>query len=187
MKDGIPSLVGIIEGVKREDRKAQKLLYESYYSYAKTICLLYSSSEEDAVEILNDSFLNVFRHIELYDDTYSFKTWLRKIIVHKAIDYFRKYNKSKSVDLESVPLELLSQEDQAVFDNIEDLMPCIKKLSPMYRLVLNLHVLEDLSHEEIGKKLNISPGTSRSNLFRAIATIRKLLNPADHALAKIRI
>lgn len=176
MKESVPSLAAILDGVKNQDRKSQKWLYETYYSFAKNICLHYSSSEQEAVEILNDGFLKVFTHIEMYDDTYSFKTWLRKILINKSIDYFRKYHKVKIIDIEQADPVILSAEDLNLLDKIEDLFPYLRKLSPMYRLVLNLHVLEDYSHEEIAQKLNISTGTSRSNLFRAIENLRKLMN-----------
>ncbi len=184
MKDGVPSLEELIEGVKFGDPRAQKKLYETYYSYAKTVCLHYGSSEEESVEILNDGFLSIFKHIELYDNTYSFKTWMRKIMINKAIDYFRKYHKLKTFNLENSEVVFFSAEDLHTFDAIEDLVPYLQKLSPRYRMVLNLHILEDLSHEEIATKLNISAGTSRSNLFRAIENIRKLICHADSITAQ---
>lgn len=184
MIDGQPSLATILDGVKKGNRIAQKQLYEGYYSYAKNLCRHYSNSEEEAVEILNDSFLNVFRHIEMFDDSYAFKTWLRKIIIHKSIDYFRKYHKVKIVDLDPADPVFFNEEDYQVLDTIDDLVPALRKLSPMYRMVLNLHILEDLSHEEIAQKLNITAGTSRSNLFRAIENLRKIMNAPVPNIAK---
>ncbi len=180
-----PSLQQLIEDLKLRNRRAQKILYEQYYAYAKNICLHYSNSEEEAVEILNDGFLSVFNHIEFYDNTFAFKTWLRKILIRKAIDYFRKYHKVKTVDLEPFNDVFISQNDFPNLDSIESLIPALRKLSPMYRMVLNLYVLEDLTHEEISGKLNISPGTSRSNLFRALENLRKLLDPSHQMETKV--
>lgn len=185
MEHSPPSFQTLLQELKLGNRRAQKTLYEQYYAYAKNICLHYSGSEEEAVEILNDGFLSVFSHIDLYDDTYSFKTWLRKILIHKSIDYFRKYHKLKTIDLEYQEPVFLSRDDFPNLDNIDDLIPALRRLSPAYRMVLNLYVLEDLSHEEIADKLKISPGTSRSNLFRAIENLRKLMASPVKSGAKI--
>ena len=180
-----PSFQVLIEEVKRGNRRAQKALYEQYYAYAKNICLHYSSSAEEAVEILNDGFLSVFNHIDLYDHTYSFKTWLRKILIHKSIDYFRKYHKIKTQDFGDLDPPFIGPGEYPDLDKIDDLIPVLRKLSPAYRMVLNLYVLEDFTHEEIAKKLNISAGTSRSNLYRAIENLRKLIDPTVKTGAKM--
>jgi len=185
MEHGSPSFQALFEEVKLGNRRAQKTLYEQYYAYAKNICLHYSSSAEEAVEIMNDGFLSVFNHIELYDNTYSFKTWLRKILIHKSIDYFRKYHKIKVVDPEYSDPVFISRDEYPNLDRIDELIPALRKLSPAYRMVLNLYVLEDFTHDEIAEKLKISPGTSRSNLYRAIENLRKLIDPSVKTGTKI--
>ncbi|MFZ1424757.1 MAG: sigma-70 family RNA polymerase sigma factor [Saprospiraceae bacterium] len=181
-----PALSELLQGVKLGQRSAQKALYEQYYSFAKTICLQYSSSEAEAVEILNDGFLKILTQIDLYNSDYSFKSWLRKIMIHKAIDYYRQHKaKTQLLSLDSGKIQEPSYYDFPNLDNIEDLIPVLQKLSPAYRLVLNLYVLEEYSHEEIAEKLQITASTSRSNLFRALQKLKEMLEPTVKSKLKV--
>ena len=162
-------------------RDSQKILYNSFYGYAMAICDRYTSNEEDAVEILNDGFLKVFREIHHYSPSYadvisSFKGWLRKIIVYTAIDHFRKYHKHKMVmDLDQVVIQVPSISEDAVDKmSYEEIIRGIQELSPAYRTVLNLFIIEGLSHDEIAGQLGISTGTSKSNLSKARRQLQKI-------------
>ena len=101
-------------------RESQKIIYNSFYGYAMAICDRYTNNEEDALEILNDGFLKVFREIHHYSPAYtdvvsSFKGWLRKIIVYTAIDHFRKYHKHKMVmDLDQVVMQIPAVSEDAL-------------------------------------------------------------------------
>ena len=163
-------------------RESQKVIYNSFYGYAMAICDRYTSNQEDAVEILNDGFLKIFREIHHYQPAYadvvsSFKGWLRKIMVYTAIDHFRKNQKHKVVtELDSVVYQLESVNEDAI-DKLshEEIIRAIQELSPGYRTVLNLFIIEGLSHEEISNKLGISTGTSKSNLSKARRQLQKIL------------
>ena len=163
-------------------RESQKIIYNSFYGYAMAICDRYTNNEEDALEILNDGFLKVFREIHHYSPAYadvvsSFKGWLRKIMVYTAIDHFRKYHKHKMVmDLDQVVMQVPSAGESAV-DKIsyEEIIRGIQELSPGYRTVLNLFIIEGLSHDEIANHLGISTGTSKSNLSKARRQLQKIL------------
>lgn len=163
-------------------RDSQKVLYNSFYGYAMAICDRYTSNPEDAVEILNDGFLKIFREIHHYQPAYSdvvssFKGWLRKIMVYTAIDHFRKNQKHKVVtELDNVVYQLESVNEDAI-DKLshEEIIRAIQELSPGYRTVLNLFIIEGLSHEEISNKLGISTGTSKSNLSKARRQLQKIL------------
>ncbi len=163
-------------------RESQKILYNSFYGYAMAICDRYTSSEEDAVEILNDGFLKIFREIHHYSPAYadvvsSFKGWLRKIMVYTAIDHFRKYHKHKMVtDLDHVVMQVPSVNEDAIDKlSYEEIIRGIQQLSPGYRTVLNLFIIEGLSHDEIADQLGISTGTSKSNLSKARKQLQKIL------------
>ena len=172
-------------------RESQKLIYNSFYGYAMAICDRYTSNEEDAVEILNDGFLKVFKEIHHYSPAYadvvsSFKGWLRKIMVYTAIDHFRKYHKHKMVmDLDQVVMQVPSRGEDAVDKlSYEEIIRGIQELSPGYRTVLNLFIIEGLSHDEIAEQLGISTGTSKSNLSKARRHLQKILfkqNQLDQA------
>ncbi len=163
-------------------RESQKVLYNSFYGYAMAICDRYTNNDEDALEILNDGFLKIFREIHHYSPAYSdvvssFKGWLRKIMVYTAIDHFRKYHKHKMVtDIDPVIMQVPSAGEDALDKlSYEEIIRGIQELSPGYRTVLNLFIIEGLSHDEIAAQLGISTGTSKSNLSKARRQLQKIL------------
>lgn len=163
-------------------RESQKIIYSSFYGYAMAICDRYTNKHDDTIEILNDGFLKVFKEIHRFKPSYadvvsSFKGWLRKIIVYTAIDHFRKYHKHKLVtQLDDVVYQIPSLNEDAL-EKIayEEIIRAIQLLSPAYRTVFNLFVIDGLSHDEIAAELGISTGTSKSNLFKARLQLQKIL------------
>ncbi len=171
-----------IEACALNNRGSQRTLYSSFYGYAMAICDRYASTQEDAVEILNDGFLKIFREIHHYRPAYadvvsSFKGWLRKIMVYTAIDHFRKNHKHRMVtQLDSVVFHVVNVSEDAIDKlSYDEIIRSIQELSPGYRTVLNLFIIEGLSHDEIAQKLGISVGTSKSNLSKARRQLQKLL------------
>jgi RNA polymerase sigma-70 factor (ECF subfamily) len=137
-----------------------------------SICLRYAYSKEEAVEVLNDSFLKVFKNITQYNPEYSFKGWLRKIIINTSIDYYRKNKKKyqlKEINLENIDLSDCSQLEKF---NIEDLQVLLNELTENQRLVFNLYEIEGYKHQEIAQKLNITESSSRTILTRAKVILR---------------
>lgn len=156
------------------DRKAQEHLYRSYYGYAMSIALRYSCSREMAEEIVNDSFLKVFTKLESHQYDKSFKAWLRKIVINTAIDHNRRNIKAlDTIELREPLHEIPDSEEN--FPKAEEIIALLHKLAPMYRMVFNLYIMEDYSHEEIAQQLNISVNTSRANLSRAKERIVELV------------
>lgn len=146
------------------------------------ICDRYTNNQDDAVEILNDGFIKIFREIHHYKPAYadvvsSFKGWLRKIMVYTAIDHFRKNQKHQVVtDLDNIAYQVTADSEDAVDKlSYEEIIMAIQDLSPAYRTVFNLFVIEGLSHDEIAEKLEISTGTSKSNLSKARKQLQKIL------------
>ena len=171
-----------IEGCAQNNRESQKILYNSFYGYAMVVCERYTSNQDDAMEILNDSFLKVFKQIHRYKPAYSdtissFKGWVRKIVIYTAIDYFRKNHKHReTVDLDNVMYQVPSKEEDVVDKlNYETIIQALRDLSPGYRAVFNLFVIEGMSHEMIAKKLDITVGSSKSNLSKARKQLQKIL------------
>lgn len=166
----------------QNSRESQKVIYSSFYGYAMAICDRYTNNQDDAVEILNDGFLKIFREIHHYSPAYadvvsSFKGWLRKIMVYTAIDHFRKYHKHRMFsELDPVVYQVEAHNEDAVSKmTYEEIIRSVQDLSPGYRTVFNLFVIEGLSHEEIAQQLGISTGTSKSNLSKARRQLQKLL------------
>jgi RNA polymerase sigma-70 factor (ECF subfamily) len=146
------------------------------------ICDRYTSKQDDSLEILNDGFLKIFREIHHYKPAYadvvsSFKGWLRKIMVYTAIDHFRKYHKHQMVThLDNVVYQMASVNEDALDKlSYDEIIRAVQELSPGYRTVFNLFVIEGLSHDEIATQLDISTGTSKSNLFKARLQLQKIL------------
>jgi RNA polymerase sigma factor, sigma-70 family len=166
----------LIQGCKRNDRDSQRLLYQHYYPYAYSICIRYSRNREEAKEVVNDGFMKVFGKIDQYDLNSSFKGWIRKIMINSSIDQYRKELKHQNpMNVDSSQVRL--SEAPVILSDLshEDLIVLIQRLSPAYRAVFNLHVIDGHTHDEIGKMLNISAGTSKSNLTKARENLRKML------------
>ena len=165
----------LIQGCMRNDRDSQRLLYQHYYAYALSICIRYSRNINEAKEVVNDGFMKVFAKIDQYNQDSPFKGWLRKIMINASIDQYRRVLKHQQQD----PVEFAHSaftQPQALTDlSHDELIGLVQKLSPGYRAVFNLHVVDGYTHEEIGKILNISAGTSKSNLLKARENLRDML------------
>jgi RNA polymerase sigma-70 factor, ECF subfamily len=166
----------LIEGCIEGDRNAQRKLYEYYYGKMMAICLRYSINRDDAVEILNSGFLKIFNKINTYKpNSGNFESWIKRIMINTAIDRYRKeIKKKRTIELEHAR-EVNSQ--SVAFDkmNVDDILKAVQKLTPVYRSVFNLFVIDGFSHKEIAEKLNISEGASKSNLSKARRNLKNML------------
>ncbi len=164
----------IIKGCKRKKIKHQELLYKQFYAYGMSICLRYSNSREDAVEILNDSFLKIYNNISKFDTKKSFTSWIRTIFINTAIDYSRKNIKLyKITSIEEVDYEIYDNQITENLD-VEDILKLLNKLPNKYRAIFNLHEIEGYKHSEIAKKMEITESSSRTYLTRARKLLKKL-------------
>ncbi|MEI6059490.1 MAG: RNA polymerase sigma factor [Bacteroidota bacterium] len=170
----------VVAACKSDDSAAQRALIKLYYGYVKSISLRYSSDDQLADEIVNDSFLKVFNNLDKYDDKQAFKGWLRTIVVNTAIDYYRKSNQAPAYqNLDNVHLPDLN-EDVISGISAEEILDLVRKLSPAYRTVFSLYVIDGYTHKEIAEKLGIGEGTSKSNLQDARRKLQSMilkLNP----------
>jgi RNA polymerase sigma factor (sigma-70 family) len=179
----LEELLTIIKGCANNDARSQKILYNKYLGYALKISFRYVGSYENAANAANDAFIKIFKGFGKFEvrDTKNIEAmlmgWIRKIVVNVSIDYMRK---------ESLIIERTSlKKDAWVHPNTtnggdsqlmyKELIALIKKLSPAYRVVFNLHVIDGYSHQEIAEMLGISVGTSKSNLAKARAFLQKHL------------
>jgi RNA polymerase sigma factor (sigma-70 family) len=170
-------LNAIIQRCLKGDREAQKVLYEQFYGYAMSICLRYTRAREEAREILNDGFMKVFTRLHQHEDQSSFKAWLRRIMINTAIDHYRKSGKHElHQDLDAAAAQVASVHGDAL-DALSygELVMMVQQLTPAYRTVFNLYVIDGYTHEEIAAQMGISVGTSKSNLFKAREQLRTLL------------
>ena len=170
------NLFSIIGGCIRKDGKAQEILYKQYFGYAMSVALLYSSNRNDAIEIVNDSFMKVFSELKSFDTSRPFKGWLRRIVINTAIDKFRKSSRTagfRDVDQISAP-----DPAPGVISNLtaRDIISLLNTLPHIYKTVFCLFDIEGYSHEEIAGKLKIPESTSRVYLIRARKKMRDLYN-----------
>ncbi len=164
-----------MDSCRKADRYSQDRLYREFYAYSMGICLRYSRTREEAIEILNDGFMKIFAKIDRYSPGLSFKGWLRKVMINSAIDYFRRNEKHyNSLDISHVQYESSAEN---VLDQLseQEIIAAIQLLPPSYRMVFNLFVIEGFKHEEIANQLNISVGTTKSNLAIARSKLKKIL------------
>lgn len=163
------NLKNIIEGCQESDPVQQEQLYKLFYNFGLTICTRYAYTQEEAREILNDAFVKIFRNIHRYQFRGAFRSWIYPIFVNCAVDYYRKFYERKGpqpigldfVETTSVPPDIFQSLDYRA------LLQLIRLLPPAYGVVFNLAVVEGYKHAEIAEMLNISEGTSKSNLSRA--------------------
>ena len=165
----------MIEECSKGVLKAQEKLYKKFYNYGMSIAIRYAHNTDTAGEIYNDSFLKVLKNCSRFNGEKSYKAWLRKIIVHTAIDNYRKEIKQEN------PIDPFDYKDAVsqtyIIEKLvaEDIIRLIHGLPHIYRIVFSLYELEGYSHEEIASKLNLSVSTSRSCLSRAKSKLRHLI------------
>ena len=166
----------IIKGCRKRQRKSQKELYKKFYAYGMSITLRYADSREQAAEVLNDAFMKVFTNIEKYDLDRPFKPWLRQIIVNTAINqYHKNQNKLQKTDLESINHKLAREQEVLSGMSYDEIIEMVQELTPAYRTVFNLYVIEGFKHKEIAYMLDIAVGTSKSNLAKAKKNLQSIV------------
>ena len=158
------SLEELIIKCKKQDAKAQGQLYKRYASKLFSLCLKYSKNYVDAEDNLHDAFVTIFKKIEQYKNVGSFEGWIKRITINTALQCYRQVGVFDIINESAI-------EDATVEINNNDidldfLLKIIQELPDRYRLVFNLYVLDGYSHNEISELLNISSGTSKSNLAR---------------------
>ena len=175
-------LIQHIGGCSLNNRESQKKIFNSFYGYAMSICCRYTNNREDAAEILNDGFLKIFKEIHRFTPAYtnignSFKGWLSKIMVYTAIDHNRKRHRYDMATLFNGKLIEMPDVDENALDKIsyDEIIKAIQDLSPAYRTILNLFIIDGFTHDEIAGKLGIATGTSKSNLSKAKKQLQKKL------------
>ena len=165
----------IIDGCLAGKRASQQELYKLYYAYSMSISIRYMKEESEAILVTNDSFMKVFKRISKYNRDYDFKPWFRKIVVNTSLDYVKKQSKlHMNTELENAR-NVSSREEILSKMRYKEIINLVQKLSTAYRTVFNLYVIDGFKHDEISKMLNISVGTSKSNLSKARAQLRDML------------
>lgn len=169
-------LMEVVEGCLKGKESAMKKFYEHFQGFALSVCMSYCENRDDALEIMNDGFLKVFKSLEKVENIDRIKPWLRRIMINVAIDHFRKNIKNQTTQLPENIIEPNFGET-SVYAKLssEDIMLAVQSLPTNYRLVFNLYAIEGYSHKEIGEMLKMAESTSRANLSLANGLLREKL------------
>lgn len=156
----------LIQKATKQNREAQHLLYELHAPKMLSVCRYYVKDVYQAEEVMLNGFFKVFTHLKSYKNEGSFEGWIRKIMVREAISYLRQ---QKHIEF---PVEDFSQKQETannIQSNIEvaEIQELIDSLPDGYKMVFVMYAIEGYKHHEIAKMLNISEGTSKSQLFKA--------------------
>jgi RNA polymerase sigma-70 factor (ECF subfamily) len=179
------SLNTLIEHCLNGDRKAQFALYNQYSSLLFAICKRYTPNPDDAAEVLQLGFIKIFTKMSDFKKENSFEGWMRTIMVHTALDFIRKRQKTSDLFVKDPEIEI---SDYLVNDAIsrlstDELLIVVSRLPEGYRLVFNLIEIEGYSHKEVSEILQISIGSSKSQLSRAKAHLRNLIARSTNEFA----
>jgi len=169
----------LIFAIQQRERWALKKIYEDHYDYLYPVCLRYAYNEEAAEDILHEGFIKIFKNISKYKAGTSLKSWMRRIMVNSAIDHYRQRKRKRTEEI--TPMIKISSKKPDIVSQItvEEILSALKHLSPTYRTVFNMFVMEGFSHREIANKLNITESTSRSNLVKARNKLKSVLLPKE--------
>lgn len=170
----------LVNRLKKGDRRSQSECYNLYVGKMYAIALRYTSSKEDAREVINTAFLKVFNSIQSFQFKGSFEGWIRTIVKRVSIDHCRKYVYNNIPTYEV--LEFDSKVYNEAINNLEaqDFLKLIVRIPEASRIVFNLFAIEGYSHKEVSKELNISEGTSKWHLSNARKKLINIINAEKH-------
>lgn len=174
----------LIAGCLKGKELHQEVLYKRYFSFAMSVCIRYTKDRNEAMEIVNDSYMKVLDNLGDYDSSKSFKAWYSRILVNTSIDNYRRNLKhSSSVSIDNV--ENVEMEPEIDIElSVNDILKIFSQLPENYKVTFNLFEIEGYSHEEIGKLLGVTTSTSRSNLARAKKMVRDIYNKEFNSTAR---
>ncbi len=165
----------LLRGCLHGDRRMQEELYRRYSPRMYAVCLRYAGKAEEAEDILQEGFIKVFKKIDSFRGDGSFEGWMRRIFVNTAIEHFRR--KRYLMPVTEKEENTIEGKYTSVLDDLgaKDIMALVQELSPGYRTVFNMYVVEGYTHKEIADMLGISEGTSKSQLSRAKVILQDMV------------
>jgi RNA polymerase sigma-70 factor (ECF subfamily) len=163
----------LIQGCLAGDRRMQEELYNKFSPKMYAVCLRYATDGEEAQDLLQEGFIKIFKNLNKFRHEGSFEGWMRRVFVNTSIEnYRRRVNINTITEKDEVRIE---DNSWNALDNLaeKDIVRLIQDLSPGYRTVFNMYVIEGYSHKEIADLLGITEGTSKSQLARAKGVLQK--------------
>ncbi|MEM7787831.1 MAG: sigma-70 family RNA polymerase sigma factor [Bacteroidota bacterium] len=176
--------VQIIRGCQRGRPASQEALYRRYWSFAMSVCLRYTPTRDDALELAHDGFLRAFRAIDTVDPERPFGPWFRKVLVRCAIDRHRSVRRyHATLAPEAEPPEVAVAPDHVEALEVGEILALLGALPAVQRDVFNLYEVDGYAHDEIAGLLGIAASTSRAHLARAKRRLRDLYHQHIEAAA----
>jgi RNA polymerase sigma factor (sigma-70 family) len=165
----------LVKKCQQRNGKAFNRLYDRYAPVLFAICMRYGTNQAEAEDMLQESFLTIFKKIEGYKFKGSFEGWMKRITVNTAINLlrsknhrlYRSHTKDEYHQIEDFETDVVSKMSE------KEILECIKKLPTGYRTVFNLYVIENYKHREIAELLGISENTSRTQLGKARNALKR--------------
>ena len=165
----------LIQGCIAQDRRMQEEMYRRFSPKMYGVCLRYAGNADDAQDVLQEGFIKIFRKLDSFRREGSFEGWVRRVFVNTAIEHFRRKHYMQPVterEENSIEGKTLTALDDM---GEKDILKLVQQLSPGYRTVFNLYVVEGFAHREIAEMLNITEGTSKSQLSRAKVILQDMI------------
>ena len=170
----------LIKRCRANERKAQELLYKQFASKMLGVCFRYATDKMEAEDMLQNGFIKVFQKIADYRGDGSFEGWIRRIMVHSAIEYYRKHHKMMQLaELDEANTASCANPLASAKLEVKYLLALIQQLPPGYRMVFNLYAIEGYSHKEIAAIMGITEGASKSQLSRARTVLKDQINKEE--------
>jgi RNA polymerase sigma factor (sigma-70 family) len=167
----------LIRQCLNNDAKAQELFYRRFASRMYGVCLRFAKNHMEADDIMQEGFVKVFINLKSFRGEGSLEGWIRRTMVNTAINYYKKnikYQKDVEIDHDE---PYYHRTNEIIHElSTQELLKLIAELPAGYRMVFNLNIIEGYTHKEIGKLLNISENTSKSQLSRARQTLQKKIS-----------
>jgi RNA polymerase sigma factor (sigma-70 family) len=165
----------LIKGCLEGNRRMQEELYRRFSPRMYAVCLRYAGNAEEAQDVLQEGFIKIFKKLDSFRGDGSFEGWIRRVFVNTAIEHFRRKKYLQPVTEKEE--NTLEGNYLSVLDSLaeRDIMALVQELSPGYRTVFNMYVVEGYTHKEIGDIMGISEGTSKSQLSRAKVILQEMV------------
>lgn len=165
----------LINGCIKGDRRMQEVMYNRFSPRMYAVCLRYAANATEAEDILQEGFIKVFKKLDTFRGDGSFEGWVRRIFVNTAIEHFRR--KKYLMPVTEKEEQTIEGKYISVLDELaeRDILALVQELSPGYRTVFNMYVVEGYTHKEIADILGISEGTSKSQLSRAKVILQDMV------------
>ena len=168
--------IDLVEKCKANDRKAQMKLYQQYCEGMFCVAMRFLKNEDDAEDVLQESFIKAFQKLDQFSGEVTFGAWLKRIVINKCLDFI-KSSKMKYTEIQENTLHIVEDDDWTVEEgiSIEEIKAAMKQLPDKYSHVVQLYLIEGFDHREISEILDLREATCRTRLLRGKGYLKELL------------